>query len=243
MSTTRPCTHRHPAAAAGLLGLPPQLHRRSGPPGGRRVRLGRHHRARVRHPRGPRRLARRAGHPGDPVPDPRRRDQLHRLDADAHVSGDPLRHRPPGCRWRHPRQIRRSMPGFPTHPDQLTTEWLTLALRHGGAIGPEQHVTAFSTTTAGDVAVGFAGAMPLASSAGSSHSSSALETTPAYNPRDRNAPRVGAASGLAVVSSRMAMAEAALSIVTFRGTTLGTNARRGRGRGRGARWRQGCKSR
>jgi hypothetical protein len=54
---------------------------------------------------------------------------------------------------------------------------------------------------------------------------------------------VGAASGLAVVSSRMAMAEAALSIVTFRGTTLGTNARRGRGRGRGARWRQGCKSR
>lgn len=42
------------------------------------------------------------------------------------------------------------MPDFPTHPDQLTTEWLTLALRHGGAIGPEQQVTAFSTTTIGE---------------------------------------------------------------------------------------------
>lgn len=42
------------------------------------------------------------------------------------------------------------MHDFPVHPDQLTPQWLTMALREGGAIGDGLEVTGFTTATIGE---------------------------------------------------------------------------------------------
>jgi hypothetical protein len=42
------------------------------------------------------------------------------------------------------------MHDFPTHPDELTAAWLTMALRKGGAIGEGQEVASFSSSTIGE---------------------------------------------------------------------------------------------